>query len=160
MSPLLCNALLLLADTDPQIDRANDAIDTLDKLGKAGPVTLALVIAFGAVVFAVLMMRKNWKLREDHANELKQRETDAKTEADNRLKEVLNAAKERRETEKTMLREQIEDGQKSTQALQDNARAQEANTRAVEDLRRRFDEFERKLADIQRDMSDARRSSP
>ena len=159
MSPYLCNVFLLLADTDPQIQRANDAIDTIDKLGKAGPITIALVVAIGAVVFAVLMMRKNWKLQNDHANELKARETAAKKEADDRLKEVLDDAKERRDTEKQMLREQIEDGQKSTQALQDYARAQEANTRAVEDLRRRFDEFERKLIDVQRDVSDARRSS-
>ena len=159
MSPYLCSALLLLADTDPELQRANDAIDTIDKLGKAGPITIALVVAIAAVVFAVLMMKRNWKLREDHANELKQSVIDAKKESDARLKDVLDAAKERRDTEKTMLREQIEDGQKSTQALQDSAKAVEANTRAVEDLRRRFDEFERKLGDVQRDVSDARRST-
>jgi len=159
MSPYL-TLILLAADTDPNVQRASDTIDTLDKLGKAGPVTLALAVAFGAIVFAVFMMKRNWKLREDHANELRDREKLAKTEADFRLKEVLDAAKERRDTEKTMLREQIEDGQKSTSALQDNARAHEANTRVVEDLRRRFDEFERKLIDIQRDLVDARRSSP
>jgi len=159
MSPYLCSALLLLADTDPELQRANDAIDTIDKLGKAGPITIALVVAIAAVVFAVLMMKRNWKLREDHANELKQNVIDSKKESDARLKDVLDAAKERRDTEKTMLREQIEDGQKSTQALQDSAKAVEANTRAVEDLRRRFDEFERKLGDVQRDVSDARRST-
>ena len=159
MSLFACSLMLLLADSDPQVQRANDAIDTIDKLGKAGPITIALVVAIAAVVFAVLMMKRNWKLREDHANELKQGVIDAKKESDARLKDVLDAAKERRDTEKTMLREQIEDGQKSTSALQDSAKAVEANTRAVEDLRRRFDEFERKLVDVQRDVSDARRST-
>lgn len=159
MSPLCSSLLLLLAQGDPNLQTADQAIDTVDKLGKAGPVTIALVIAIVGVAFAIWMMRKNWKLHLDHANELKAREVDGKKEADERLKEVLDDAKERRDTEKQMLREQIEDGQKSTQALQDSARAQEASTRATEDLRRRFDEFERKLIDIQRDIVDSRRSS-
>jgi predicted RNase H-like nuclease (RuvC/YqgF family) len=154
---LQCSSLLLLLAQD--LDKADQAIDTVDKLGKAGPVTISLVMMIGAIVFAVLMMRKNWKLQAAHADELREREKAAKTDSNERLKEVLGAAKERRDTEKQMLREQIEDGQKSTQALQDSARAQEANTRATEDLRRRFDEFERKLIDLQRDITDSRRSS-
>jgi len=155
---LLVRLIFILSDTTQQVKHANEAIDTIDKLGKSGPVTLALVVAFGAIVFAVVMMRKNWKLQNDHARELKERERIAKEEADERLREVLAAAKERMESEKTMLREQIEDGQKSTQALKDSARAQEANTRAIEDLRRRFDDFERRLVDIQRELSEARRT--
>ena len=66
-------SLLLLLAEGSDLDKANQAIDTFDKLGKGGPVTLSLVIAFGAIIFAVYMMKKNWKLREDHANELKAR---------------------------------------------------------------------------------------
>jgi hypothetical protein len=142
--------ILLLADTDPSLQKANDAIDTIDKLGKAGPVTLALVVAIAATAFAVYMMRKNWKLREematehkDHALELKKREEDAKRDADERLEKVLEAAKERREAEKEMLREMVERGHEATQALEGSNRAIEAFKVAMDGYTRRLEELDR-----------------
>lgn len=125
------------------LSKANDAIDTIDKLGKAGPITLALVVAIAAVAFAIYMLRKNWKLREDHANELKEREKASKNDADERLKAVLEAAKERRETEKKLLREMVERGHEATQALEGSNKAIEAFRIAIDGYMRRLDEFDR-----------------
>jgi len=149
MSPLLSSVILLLADGDTT-KKANDAIDTVDKLGKAGPVTLALVVAIAAVAFGVYMMRKNWKLREESANEhkehaleLKKREETAKLDADARLETVLKAAKERREAEKEMLREMVDRGHEATQALEGSNKAMEAYKAAMEAYTRRLDELDR-----------------
>ena len=141
MSPFYM--MLILADADPNLQKASDAIDTVDKLGKAGPVTLALCLMIAAIVFAVLMMRKNWKLREDHALELKKRETDAKVDSDTRLKDVLAAAKERRDTEKEMLREMVERGHEATQALEGSNKAIDAFKTALDTYHRRLDELDR-----------------
>ena len=142
MSLYLSSMILLLADGDAT-QKANDAIDTVDKLGKAGPITLALVVAIAATAFAVYMMRKNWKLREDQAVELKNRETTAKAESDARLTSVLAAAKERRDAEKEMLREMIDRGHEATQALQGSNKAMEAYKAAMETYSRRLDELDR-----------------
>jgi len=141
--PLFSNMILLLADSDPQLQRANDAIDTVDKLGKAGPITLALVVAIATTAFAIYMMRKNWKLREDQAVELKDRETAAKADADLRLEKVLVAAKERRDTEKEMLREMVDRGHEATQALEGSNKAIEAFKIAMDSYQRRLDELDR-----------------
>jgi low affinity Fe/Cu permease len=136
---------LLLAQSEDGLKKANDAIDTIDKLGKAGPITLALVVAIAAVVFAVYMLRKVWQLREEHAIELKNREQAAKTDADKRLSEVLAVEKERRETEKQMLREMIERGHEATDALEGNNKAVEAFKLALDGFTRRLDEMDRNL---------------
>jgi len=145
VTSLLSSSLLLLAQdsSGAELDKAKNAIDTVDKLGKAGPVTLALCLMIAAIVFAVIMMRKNWKLREDHANELKARETEAKSDADTRLKEVLSAEQERRETEKEMLREMVNRGHEATQAL-------EGSNRAIEAFRQAMDAYQRRLDDLDR----------
>ena len=147
--PLFEGLILLLAQ-DGTIETADKAIDTIDKLGKAGPVTIALVVAIAATIFAIYMMRKNWKLREemekghkDHALELKNRETQAKEDADERLEKVLDAAKERRETEKEMLREMVERGHEATQALEGSNKAIEAFKVALDGFQRRLDELDR-----------------
>jgi len=149
MSLYLSSMILLLADGDVT-QKANDAIDTIDKLGKAGPITLALVVAIVATAFAVYMMRKNWKLREDialeykeHALELKKREEDAKKNAGARLEKVLVAAKDRLESEKEMLREMVDRGHEATQALRGSNRAMEAYKGAMESYTRRLDELDR-----------------
>ena len=111
--------------------------------GKAGPITLALVVAIAAVAFAVLMLRKNWKLREDHANELRRRETDAKLDADARLKSVLEGEKDRRDAEKSMLREMVERGHEATQALEGSNKAIEAFKSALDAYQRRLEELDR-----------------
>jgi hypothetical protein len=142
--PLFNASFLLLAQED-SLKKANDAIDTIDKLGKAGPITLALVVAIASVIFAVYLLRKIWQLREDHAIELKNRETAAKTDADKRLTEVLSVEKERRETEKQMLREMIERGHEATDALEGNNKAVEAFKLAMDGFVRRLDELDRTL---------------
>ena len=136
------DGLLLLAQ-DGTIDKANEAIDTIDKLGKAGPVTLALVIAVCAVAFAGYMLKKLSDLRGAHATELKNRETQAKEDADERLNQVLAAEKERRETEKEMLREMVERGHEATQALEGSNKAIEAFKVALDGYQRRLDELDR-----------------
>ena len=141
MSPF-ASFIFLLADGDTT-KKANDAIDTVDKLGKAGPVTLALVVAIAATAFAVYMMRKNWKLREDQALELKNRETTAKAESDARLASVLAAAKERRDAEKEMLREMVDRGHEAIQALEGSNKAMEAFKTVMETYSRRLDELDR-----------------
>jgi len=141
--PHFISAMLFLADSDPQLQRANDAIDTVDKLGKAGPVTLALCLMIAAFAFAVSMMRKNWKLREDHAVDLKQRAVDAKKESDERLKEVLDAERDRRNSEKEMLREMVDRGHEATQALEGSNKAIGAFKLALENYTRRLDELDR-----------------
>lgn len=133
---------LLLAQED-SLKRANDAIDTIDKLGKAGPITLALVVAIAATAFAVLMLRKVWALREEYAHDLKDREKEAKGDADERLREVLAAEKERRDTEKQMLREMVEHGHEATQALEGSNRAIEAYKTAMDGYIRRIEELDR-----------------
>lgn len=133
---------LLLADSEA-LGKADQAIDTIDKLGKAGPVTLALVVAIAAVAFAIYTLRKIWKLREDHAVELKEREKEAKSDADERLKAVLEAAQERRETEKQMLREMVEHGHEATQALEGSNKAIEAFKTAMDGFVRRLEELDR-----------------
>lgn len=134
---------LLLFAQGVDVEKANDAIDTIDKLGKAGPVTLALVVAIASVAFAVYMMRKNWKLQNDHATELKEREKEAKEDADERLQAVLEAAKERRETEKQMLREMVEHGHEATQALEGSNKAIEAFKASNDAFLRRLEELDR-----------------
>ena len=142
MFPLPALALLLAEGAD--LDKANQAIDTFDKLGKAGPVTLSLIIAFAAIVFAVYMMKKNWKLREDHANELKQRETDAKEDHKSTLKDVLSAAEERRNAEKELYKQMIESGMEATQAL-------EGSNRAIESFKSGLENFLSRLESLDRD---------
>jgi len=143
MSPTFCSFLLLAEGNEDTLQKANEAIDTIDKLGKAGPITLALVVAIAAVAFAVYTLRKNWKLREDHANELKQRETDAKVEADRRLKAVLTAAEKRREEEKVIYKEMIDRGHEATQALDGNSKALDAFKMAVEHFTKRIGDLDR-----------------
>ena len=135
--------ILLLAQQDPTLQKANGAIDTIDKLGKAGPVTLALVIAIAAVGFAVYTLKKISKLREEHATELRKRETQAKEDADERLKQVLAGEKERRDTEKEMLREMVERGHEATQALEGSNKAIEAFKVTLDGYQRRLDELDR-----------------
>jgi hypothetical protein len=137
--------MLLLAQSEDVLKKADDAIDTIDKLGKAGPITLALVVAIAAVAFAIYMLRKVWQLREEHAIELRKREQDAKDDADKRLGEVLSVEKERRETEKQMLREMIERGHEATDALEGNNKAVEAFKLAIDGFIRRLDEMDRTL---------------
>lgn len=136
------NFILLLAQ-DLTAEKANAAIDTIDRLGKAGPVTLALFVAFLSVAFAVYMLRKNWMLREEMAIELKKREEDAKKDADTRLEKVLEAAKERREAEKQMLREMVERGHEATQALEGSNKAIEAFKVTLDSFTRRSEEIDR-----------------
>lgn len=135
--------LFLLAQSEDGLKKAEDALDLIDKLGKAGPVTLSLAIAVVTTAFAVYMLRKNWSLREEHAIELKKREQDAKNDADARLKDVLAAEKERRETEKQMLREMVEHGHDAAQALEGSNRAIEAFKAAMDGYLRRLDELDR-----------------
>lgn len=137
--------MMLLAQSEDVLKNADSAIDTIDKLGKAGPITLALVVAIAAVAFAIYMLRKVWQLREEHAIELKKREQDAKNDADKRLGEVLSVEKERRETEKQMLREMIERGHEATDALEGNNKAVEAFKLAIDGFIRRLDEMDRTL---------------
>lgn len=138
----LCSSLLLLAQ-EPNLDSANDAIDTLDKLGKAGPVTLALALMVAAIVFAVWMMRKNWKLQSGHADELKDRETIAKDESKKTLDAVLDAAEKRRAEEKVIYREMIDRGHEATQALEGSNRAIEAFKLALETSQKRLEDLDR-----------------
>jgi len=143
MSSLPVALILLLAEADPTLQKAGDAIDTIDKLGKAGPVTLALVVAFGAVAFAIYTLRKNWQLREEHANELKDREKDAKEEHKKTLADVLRAAEERRNAEKELYKQMIESGIEATQALEGSNKAVEAFRGSVDGLARRLEELDR-----------------
>jgi len=133
---------LLLAQ-DPNLDKANDAIDVLDKLGKAGPVTLALAVTVGAIVFAVFMMRKNWKLQSSHSEDLKDRETIAKDESKKTLDAVLDAAEKRRTEEKVIYREMIERGHEVTQALEGSNKAIEAFKSALEIYQKRLEDLDR-----------------
>ena len=137
-------SLLLLLAEDANLDKANQAIDTFDKLGKAGPVTLSLVIAFAAIVFAVYMMKKNWKLREDHANELKDREKTAKEEHKGTLADVLRSAEERRNAEKDLYKQMIESGIEATQAL-------EGSNKALESFKLGLENFQSRLESLDRD---------
>jgi hypothetical protein len=137
-------SLLLLLAEGSDLDKANQAIDTFDKLGKAGPVTLSLVIAFGAIIFAVYMMKKNWKLREDHANELKDREKNAKEEHKSTLADVLKAAEERRNAEKDLYKQMIESGIEATQAL-------EGSNKALESFKIGLENFQNRLESLDRD---------
>ena len=136
--------ITLLAQSDPELDRANQAIDVFDKLGKAGPVTISLIIGFGAIVFAVYMMKKNWKLREDHANELKDREKNAKEEHKSTLSDVLKAAEDRRNAEKDLYKQMIESGIEATQAL-------ESSNRALESFKNGLESFQGRLESLDRD---------
>ena len=125
------------------LTKADQGIDTLTKLAKAGPTVLALAVALGAIVFAVYMMRQNWKLREEYAKDLKDRETEAKKESDDRLKEVLSAANERRATEKEMLREMVDRGHETAQALEGSSKAIEGFKGVLDTCIRRLDELDR-----------------
>ena len=133
--------LLLLAE---DLDKANQAIDTFDKLGKAGPVTLSLIIAFAAIVFAVIMMKRNWKLREGHEKDLKEREKGAKEEHKNTLSDVLKAAEERRNAEKDLYKQMIESGMEATQAL-------EGSNKAIESFKSGLENFMSRLEALDRD---------
>lgn len=142
----------LLAEGDGAIKKANDGIDTLSKLAKAGPTVIALAVAAGALAFAIYMMRQNWKLRETQATELKKREEDAKKDADDRLKEVMVAERDRREAEKKMLREMIDRGHETTQALEGSTKAIESYKTLAETMLRRLEDldrdFERRFTEI------------
>ena len=76
-------------------------------------------------------------------HELKKREADAKTDADERLKQVLAAEKERRDAEKEMLREMVERGHEATQALEGSNKAIDAFKTALDGYTRRLDELDR-----------------
>ncbi len=134
--------LLLLAEGD--LDKANQAIDTFDKLGKAGPVTLSLIVAFGAIIFAVFMMKKNWKLQAGHANELKDREKTAKEDHKATLADVLKGAEDRRNAEKDLYKQMIESGIEATQAL-------EGSNRALESFKTGLENFQSRLESLDRD---------
>lgn len=150
--------LLLLAQHETALEGADKAIDIFDKLGKAGPVTIALAVAFAAVAFAVFMMRKNWKLQHEHATELKSREVLAKKEADDRLKTVIDAEKDRRESEKDMLREMIERGHEATQALEENNKIIASVISTTENMLRKMEEMDRRNVDLQRTVDNVQRS--
>ena len=142
MSPLPALVFLLAEGAD--LETANKDIDTFDKLGKAGPVTLSLIIAFAAIFFAILMMKRNWKLREGHEKDLKNREKDAKEEHKSTLSDVLQAAKERREEEKSSYEKMIESGYEATQAL-------EGSNRALESFKTGLENFQDRLVALDRD---------
>ena len=154
------NFVLLLAQDDT-LKKASDTIDVVDKLAKTGPITIALVIAIAAVAFGIWQMRQNFTMREGHAITLEKRETNAKEEGAKQLASVLEAAKERREAEKSLMREMVDRGhdanealRESAKAMTDSAKADEALAKAMTDLSARV---ERRLEDLTRAIEDVRR---
>jgi len=167
MDPLTL-PLLLAQGADP-LEQADKAVDVSTKLAEAGPVALAIFVMLVAIGFAIWMLRKNWALRatyekevgglqkdivqlqRDQAVELRTRETTAKQEADARLKDVLDEAKERREAEKGLMREMVEYGRDSNEAVGESAKAIENSNRIQEALTREVSEMRRELQEMRRE---------
>lgn len=143
---ILINYLPLAAD----VETADKAIDTIDKLGKAGPTTLALAVAVAAIAFAVWTLKSNYKLREAHAKELRNRELTTKKEAELRLDKAMLSEAARRDAEKQMLKEMIEHGHEAIQALEQSSEAIQEITKALQGLERKIEDLIRDLESIRR----------
>lgn len=144
------NYFLLLAQEQAAAKTADGAVDTLTKLGKAGPTVIALAIATVAVVGFVWVLRKNWQLQKDHETALKNIAAENKQESDERLKQVLDSANDRRETEKELMREMVAFGADSNEAVKEGVKAIENNTKALETLLREVEHMRRDLTELRR----------
>jgi len=96
------------------------------------------------------VLRKNWALQKAHEVSLKDNAVENKVEADDRLKQVLDDANDRRDAEKDLMREMVGFGADSTEAVKEGVKAIENNTRALDVLLRQVEQMQRDVAEIKR----------
>lgn len=126
--------LLLLAEADPE-----KTIGTIERVLAGGVPLICLVIAVAAVIGAVLMFKKNMTTELTYRNDLLNRAKQEKIDAEKRLEDSKQDAKERAQEVDKLMRERMAAEKESDATLAHAVHIIEANAKVMERLERKLE---------------------
>jgi uncharacterized protein HemX len=129
------NWLLLLAQDAPDAEKT---VGTIERVIAGGVPLICLVVAVAAVVAAVLQYKKNADLETKYREDLENRAKVTVSDAEKRLTDAKNDAKERAVEVDRLMRERLTAEKESDATLAQAVRIIEANTKLMERIERKL----------------------
>lgn len=130
------NWMLLLAQGDVDPDKA---VGTLERILQGGVPLICLCVAVACAIAAVLQYKKNHRLELDYRNDLAERAKQEKLDAEKRLADAKQEAKERAQEVDKLMRERLSAEKESDATLAHAVHIIEANAKLMERLERKLE---------------------
>ena len=128
---------LLLAQEQPV--NVEKTIGTLEQILKGGVPLICLVIAVAAVIGAVLMFKKNMTTELTYRKDLLTRAKEEKLDAEKRLTDAKQDAKDRAAEVDKLMRERMAAEKESDATLAHAVQIIEANTKIMDRIERKLE---------------------